>query len=185
MTIEYAVIITLGAMISIEGNVGNTMLVGPRYLFALASDGYGPGVLARVHPRYHTPAAAIHTQAVASVVLALSGSFVQLAMLSIVARRSTYLGTAAAVPVLRRRFGDRRDAVRLPGGPAIPVAALLLSFVFLTSAQPRNLLAGAIALVTGAVIYYFAKLRGSSVRRRLSSARIQDASSPAKYQSCS
>ena len=152
-----ALIMTLGAMISIEGNVGNTMLVGPRYLFALASDGYGPAALARVHSRYHTPAAAIITQAAVSLVLALSGSFVQLAMLSIIARLATYIGTAAAVPVLRRRFGGRPDAVRLPGGPAIPIAALLLSLVFLSSAQMNNLLAGAAALVAGGIIYLFRK----------------------------
>ncbi len=148
-----ALLMTLGAMISIEGNVGNTTLSGPRYLFALASDGYGPGPLARVHPRFHTPAYAIVTQSALALALALSGSFVQLALLSVTARLATYIGTAAAVPVLRRRFGDRPDAVRLPAGPAIPVAALALAIVFLASAQVANLIAGALGLAAGAVIY--------------------------------
>jgi amino acid transporter len=150
-----AVLMTIGAMVSIEGNVGNTTLVGPRYLFALARDGYGPGALARVHPRFQTPATAIVTQTVAALVLALTGSFVQLAMLSIIARLTTYIGTAAAVPVLRKRFGAQPDAVVLPGGPAIPVAALLVSLVFLSSTTRMNLLAGAAALLVGAVIYGF------------------------------
>ncbi|HEX5580506.1 MAG TPA: hypothetical protein VFX39_02945, partial [Gemmatimonadaceae bacterium] len=84
-----------------------------------------------------------------------SGSFVQLAMLSVVARMATYIGTAAAVPVLRRRFGNRPGAFRLPGGPTIPILALLLCAVFLMSAEWVNLVAGAIALVVGAVIYRF------------------------------
>jgi amino acid transporter len=148
-----ALLMTLGAMISIEGNVGNTTLSGPRYLFALANDGYGPRVLARVHPRFQTPAAAILTQSVVALALALSGSFVQLALLSITARLATYIGTAAAVPVLRRRFGERPDAVRLPGGATIPIAALALSIVFLLSAQLANLVAGVIGLTAGALIY--------------------------------
>lgn len=148
-----ALLMTVGAMISIEGNVGNTTLIGPRYLFALARDGYGPRVLARVHPTWRTPALAIVTQSVIALVLALSGSFVQLAMLSIIARLTTYIGTAAAVPVLRRRFGGRPDAVRLPFGAAIPVAALVVSLAFLASATWQNLAAGAIALVAGALIY--------------------------------
>ena len=53
---------TIAAMVSIEGNVGNTILVGPRYLFALARDGFGPRLLAGVHPTYRTPAAAILVQ---------------------------------------------------------------------------------------------------------------------------
>ena len=69
------ILMTLGAAISIEGNIGNTMLAGPRYLYALAVDGYGPAVLARVHPRYRTPAWAIVTQATVALAptLALPG----------------------------------------------------------------------------------------------------------------
>ena len=144
---------TVGAAVSIEGNVGNTMLNGPRYLYALARDGYGPSMLASVHPRYQTPAPAILTQFVVCAALALSGSFVGLAMLSIVARLATYIGTAAAVPVLRRKFEPTEDTVVLPGGPIIPILALLLCLAFLASATAGNLVAGAAGLVAGVVIY--------------------------------
>ncbi|MDE2148394.1 MAG: amino acid permease [Gammaproteobacteria bacterium] len=146
-------LLSAGAIVSIAGNVGNTMLIGPRYLYALAADGYGPRWLARVHPQYRTPAAAIVAQTLIALALALSGSFVQLAMLSVIARLATYLGTAAAVPVLRRRFGDRPGAVRLPWGPAIPIAALLLSGALLASATGSNLIAGAGALAVGGGVY--------------------------------
>src|SRR5690606_4458269 len=147
------VLMSVGAMLSIGGNAGNTTLVGPRYIFALARDGFGPAVLGRVHPRYRTPAAAILLQSGVALVLALSGTFVGLAMLSIIARLATYVGTAAAVPVLRRRFADRAEAVRLPGGWAIPGAALALCVAFLASAELVNLAAGLVALLVGAVIY--------------------------------
>jgi amino acid transporter len=150
-----ALLLTVGATLSIVGNIGNTTLLGPRYLFALGLDGFGPSALARLHPRYRTPAVAIVVQSVLALVLALSGSFVQLAMLSVVARLTTYIGTAAAVPVLRRRFGTRPNAFRLPGGPTIPILGLLLSVVFLMSAQWQNLVAGLVALAVGAVIYRF------------------------------
>jgi len=146
-------VMTIGAAVSIEGNVGNTMLSGPRYLYALALDGYGPRFLGRVHPRYRTPAWAIVTQGVVAGALALSGSFVQLAMLSIVARLATYIGTAAAVPVLRRRIPSTDRSVVLPGGATIPAMALLLCLAFLASATPGNLIAGAIGLVIGLGLY--------------------------------
>jgi amino acid transporter len=106
-----------------------------------------------VHPVYRTPAAAIVIQSGVALVLALSGSFVGLAMLSIIARLATYVGTAAAVPILRKRFPGRAGVVRLPGGYAIPVAALALCLVFLASAELSNLAAGAVALLVGVVIY--------------------------------
>lgn len=146
---------TAGAAISIGGNIGSTMLAGPRYLYALARDGFGPRALANIHPRFHTPAVAIVVQAVVAGALALSGSFVQLAMLSVIARMCTYIGTAAAVPILRRKYPATERTVVLPGGPLIPILALLISFGLLASATRDNLVAGAVALVVGALLYFF------------------------------
>lgn len=160
-----ALLLTFGAIVSILGNVSNTTLMGPRYLFALADDGFGPRALARVHPRYHTPANAIVVQSAIALALALSGTFVQLAMLSIVARLATYIGTAAAVPVLRRRFGHRAGGFRLPGGPLVPITALLLTGAFLASAKWQNLVAGAIALLLGALLYRSGRAPEDAVAR--------------------
>ena len=147
-------ILTIGAAVSIIGTANNTLLLGPRYLHAMAVDGYGPRTLAAVHPRFQTPGAAIAVLALVSLVLAWSGSFVQLALLSVVARLCTYITTAAAVLVLRRTG----RGLALPGGPAIPIAALLLSVGLLASATPRNLAAAAVALLAGAVVYRFRRL---------------------------
>ncbi len=146
-------LMTLGATLSIGGNVGNTMLVGSRYLYSLANSGFGPQIFARVHPRFQTPVWAILTHASITAVLALSGSFVQLALLSIVARLATYIGTAAAVPVLRRKFAAREQTIVLPGGATIPVLALLVCVAFLASTATENLVAGLIALALGTTVY--------------------------------
>lgn len=146
-------LMTIAALVSISGNLGNTILMGPRYLYALAADGYGPGVLARIHPEHRTPHLAILLLAGVALALALTGTFVQLAMLSIVARLTTYIGTAAALPVLRRRNPGSPEGFRLPGGMTIPILAILLSLVFLASANRGNLIAGGVALLIGAVIY--------------------------------
>jgi hypothetical protein len=45
--------------------------------------------------------------------------------------------------------------VRLPGGPIIPIAAAILCVVFAASANVRNLIAGAIALAVGGLIFAF------------------------------
>ena len=88
-----------------------------------------------------------------ALALALTGSFIGLAMLSVVARLVTYVGTAAAIPVLRKRMAGRPGALELAGGPTIPLLALALSLAFLASAEWGNLLAGGVALGVGAVIY--------------------------------
>lgn len=150
-----ALLVTVAAAISILGTNGNTMLFGPRYLYALALDGFGPRALARVHPRFRTPALAVWVQGGLALVLALTGSFVQLALLSVIARLITYMGTCAALLVLQPRFAGRADALVLPGGRLIPLLALLLSSSLLAAAGRQQLVAAALALVVGAVIHRF------------------------------
>ncbi len=160
-------LLTVGAMLSILGTNNNTVLAGPRYLFALSRDGFGPPALSRalsrIHPRFHTPAVAIVLQTAIALPLALSGTFVGLAALSVVARLATYLGTAAAVPVLRRKMPALETTWRLPGGPAIPWAACALSLGLAASAEPASLLAAGVALVVGALLYALGRRRPGTV----------------------
>ncbi|MCG8461305.1 MAG: hypothetical protein MI919_33890, partial [Holophagales bacterium] len=118
-----------------------------------ARDGYFPARLAAVHPRWATPAVALTVQTLLAIPLALTGSFVYLATLSVVARLATYLGTALAVPVLRRKMPERPGAFRLPWGPTIPIAATLLALAFAMSATPRSLLTAGVAVLVGMGVY--------------------------------
>lgn len=149
-----ALLLTVGAAISIMGTNNNTMLFGPRYVYALSVDGFGPGVLSRIHPRFRTPAVAIIVQGLVALALALSGTFVQLALLSVVARLTTYITTTAALLILQRRYADKQGALKLVGGSLIPILALILSLGLLASATVDNLLAALVALAVGAVIYF-------------------------------
>jgi len=146
-------LLTIGGAISILGTNSNTVLAGPRYVFAMARDGYGPRALAKVHPRFRTPAVAVVVQTAIALPLALSGTFVGLAALSVVARMATYIGTAAAVPVLRRKMSPVRPGFRLPGGALIPAAACLVALFLASRAGSDNLIAAGIALVVGGGLF--------------------------------
>src|SRR5262249_46931992 len=126
---------------------------------ALAESGALPAVFARVHPKYRTPYVAILTQSGIAAALMLTGTAEQLAELSVIARLASYIGTAAAVPILRRKMPLTERTLRLPGGPLIPVAALAICLLFLSSATAKNLVAGAIALAIGAA--FFLSRRGA------------------------
>lgn len=146
-------LLSLGAAVSILGTMGSSTLFGPRYLYALAADGYGPRILAAVHPRWHTPHLALGLQGALALLLAWSGSFVELALLSVVARLGTYIGTAAALLVLIPRHRHRPEALQLPGGRLIPSLALIVSLALLASASTRHLAAGAVAVVIGSLVW--------------------------------
>ncbi len=148
-------LMTVGAAVSILGTLNNTILFGARYAYALSFDGAGPRALSQVHPAWRTPAIALLVQGAIALPLALTGSFVQLALLSVISRLFSYIGTAASLLVLRRRYAQRANALHLPGGALIPVAALVFSLTLLASAGWENLAAAAAALAVGAVIYRY------------------------------
>ena len=156
-------ILTLGAVLSVLGTNNNTVLAGPRYLYALAEMGKLPAVFGKIHPRYRTPYIAILTQTGVALLLMLTGTAEELAVLSAIARLATYIGTAAAVPVLRRKLPATARTIRLPGGPLIPIAALAICILFLSAAERKNWIAGGVALAVGAAIYATARQRKDAV----------------------
>jgi len=146
-------VLTIGAAIAILGTAGGTVLAAPRYLYALARDGFLPPLLGSVHPRFRTPAFSIVVLSALALPLALSGGFAGLAELSVIARLVTYMGTAAAVPFLRARRGRGAGGFRIPFGAAIPVVAVLLSLTFAAGAKTSNLIAAAAAGSVGLLLF--------------------------------
>ncbi len=111
-----ALLIGLGALASMTGNLAGQILTGSRMLYALAEQGDLPRGLAKIHTGYRTPVNAILFTAGVALALALSGSFAWLAIASAVARLVTYGVSCAAAVALGRpgRAGPGgRGAVRV------------------------------------------------------------------------
>jgi APA family basic amino acid/polyamine antiporter len=140
-------IVTIGALLSMAGTNSGTVLEGSRMLYALSLD-RNMGPISYVHPKFRTPSVAIVLHVVVAAVLALAGSFAQLAMLSAVARLTTYLFTCAAVPRLRKL----NEGFTTPG-LIIPVLGTLISLSLFFTLNKFNFVAAAIALMVGAVVY--------------------------------
>src|SRR5436190_2346169 len=91
-----ALLVGMGSVLSMTGNNAGQVLSGSRMLFALAEHGELPPFFGRIHPRFRTPANAVIFTSVVAVVLALTGSFARLAVVSALARLVTYTGVSAA-----------------------------------------------------------------------------------------
>jgi amino acid transporter len=92
-----------GVAISSFGWVSSDLLGSPRILFAFARDGMMPRLLGRVHPRTHAPYMAILTYATVAIVLALTGSFAELAVLATLGSALLYAAGSVAAWVLKRK----------------------------------------------------------------------------------
>ncbi|HEV7489905.1 MAG TPA: amino acid permease [Rhodanobacteraceae bacterium] len=143
-----------GAAVSMLGWLGSDILGTPRILFAFARDGLMPRALGRVHPRSHAPHVAIICYAILAIVLALSGTFAELAVLSTLTVTVPYVAGCAAAWRLARR------GVALAGEPlgfrwlgAAAAVGIISSFALVALASPDEILGFAAAVAIAVAIY--------------------------------
>jgi len=147
-------VLLIGAVVSMLGHAGGMILATPRMLFAFARDGFFPSTLARLHPTYRTPVAAILLQCALAVVLAITSTFERLAILANLSTLMLYGACCLATWQLRRR--DVRAGgtpFRVPAPGVVVVLALLLIGWMLTSVTLAEWAAFAIALAVPSVVF--------------------------------
>jgi APA family basic amino acid/polyamine antiporter len=129
-------IVSAGMAVSMLVTLNGTIMSGARVPFAMARDGYFFRALAEVHPRFHTPSAAIVVQAALSILLLLVGAnFRQLFSLAIFAEWLFYMIAGSTVFIFRWREPQAERPYRMWGYPVVPavfvaVAAALLAYTF-------------------------------------------------------
>lgn len=150
-----AVAITLAAVFSIGGNLAGSMLAAPRLIFSMAENRMLPAWFGHVNTRYATPDRSILVMAGMALVLALTGSFVKLAVASSVVRLLGYIICIASLPTARRNADaeTRAQAFRLKGGYLVPGIALLICFWLLAQSKQESWIAVAILLGIGWAFY--------------------------------
>jgi APA family basic amino acid/polyamine antiporter len=159
-----ASIVSAGMALSMLVTLNGTTMSGARVPFAAARDGYFFPSVAKIHPRYLTPSAAILLQLGLAVALLLVGeNFRQLFSLAIFAEWLFYMITASTVFVFRRRDPDAERPYRVWGYPVVPALFVVASGVLLYytfTDNLRNSAAGSALILAGIpVFYYFRRQR--------------------------
>ena len=156
------------SVISLAASISAMTFAGPRVYYAMARDGLFFRGAARVHPRFHTPAASIVAQAGWSSLLVLSGSADAL---------TTYTGFAVvlfagvsvvALFVLRQREPNAPRPFRAWGYPIAPAVFSIASLAIVVNALWADLAipvlngtpwgpsaAGLIVIGLGVPLYFF------------------------------
>lgn len=156
-------LISAGIALSSFGFLNLVILVSPRVYQTMAADGSFLPQLARLHPKYRTPAAAIVFQCAWGVLLTLSGTYGQL-LDWVVFGDWIFFGLAVATLFVyrRRAAGPEEGAYRALGYPVTPalfVAAAAFVVVSSVLANPRNALYGTLLLVAGVPVFFFWRWR--------------------------
>lgn len=148
------VALLVGSAVSMLGWIGSDMLGSPRLLFAFGRDGSLPRVLGRVHERTHAPYVAIVCYAAVAVVLALTGSFAELAVVSTLVVIPVYISGCAAAWLLARRqvaLADQPLNFRWLGLAAlIGISSMLVT----TALASRNEMLGLLGFILVSILVY-------------------------------
>jgi amino acid transporter len=148
-------LILAAGIISMGGWLAGDLLGTPRILFGFARVGLLPRALARVSPVHHVPNLAIAIHAAVACCFALTGSFVTLAIFSVMATIPVYISCCAAAWVLERReaVAAGRNAPWLSGRSLIPLLAIGSLLWMLSCATLQEVIAVTALLVVTAGIY--------------------------------
>ena len=133
----------IGALYTYFTNMTTWTMGANRAAAEAAQDGELPAVLAREHPRHHTPVAAfLITGLISTVTLVGSALFISTQdnlFFAIFAASSVifllpYLLMFPAVAVLRRKDPDRERPFRIPGGDRVVIALATLTTIVIAAA---------------------------------------------------
>jgi amino acid transporter len=141
-------------ILSAAGYLTSDILCNPRIMYALAEAGQLPRKLAFVHPRFGTPAVAIGTYAALCFLVAVTGSFRQLVIMSSAGTLVLYLVCCLGLLRLRRRnVAMAGELFRAPGGRYVPLAAAVIMVWLLTTLEWMELGATAGLVIVSGVVY--------------------------------
>lgn len=146
-------LLAFGALVSTLGTLCGSMFIGSRLLFAMSGQEQLPRVFERVDPRFHTPYVAILLTAGAGLTLTLTGTFTYIVGINVLTRLATYVLTAGALIVFRRRAGERPATFLAPGGVALAVVTIVACVWLGSRSGVRELRDLAIASVAGLALF--------------------------------
>jgi APA family basic amino acid/polyamine antiporter len=146
------ILMVVGAIISCFGLISGDILASSRLPYAAARDGLLPALLAKIHPTFKTPYWAVIFYAGCGFVLAISGGFRQLAILASAAILLVYVGVILATLKLQKTYATH--SFKIPGGPVVPIVALLITGWFLTSLTRNEVIGTALFLAFFSIVYW-------------------------------
>jgi APA family basic amino acid/polyamine antiporter len=155
-------LVSAAVLVSTFGCISSTILCCSRIYLPMAQDGLFFPALARVHPRYRTPAASIVAQGLWAVALTLTGTYAQLYTYVVFAAVVFHTLTGAAVFVLRRTRPQTPRPYRVWGYPLVPAAFIAASLGLVANTlleRPVESMAGLGLVALGVPAYLFWRRR--------------------------
>jgi len=162
-----AAFITLGALISILGNLNVGLLGGTRLLFAMSERRDLPTAFGHTHEKLKTPYISIIFTSVVILFLTIQSSFLTAVAIATITRLLVYATTCIALPVFRRRAEAQKALFIAPLGIVASVLSIVLIVWLLTNVDFTKegypiLVAAVVGLIFYGAYRFFSKRGGAT-----------------------
>ena len=159
-----ALFISVGIAISALGFLSQASLTSPRVYFAMARDGLFFPAIASVHPRTKAPILAILLQGIVAMIIAVSGTAVQILNYVMSVEMSFFTLTSLSLFILRKRdaITPVAEGFSAWGHPVTTLLYALVNLVLvimLFIQSPANSSIGIGIALTGIPVYVYWRLR--------------------------
>jgi basic amino acid/polyamine antiporter, APA family len=153
---EVAGIFSALMALSLMATVNAMVTIGPRVYYAMAKNGAFLSIAAEVHPKWHTPAAAIVAQCLCTMLMTIT-PFPQLVIYIGFTLNFFAVLSVGSLFLLRRRRGWRKLRVVSFCYPLFPLAFVAVGVWMIVRGvelKPFVSLAAVITIATGALVYH-------------------------------
>ncbi len=168
-----AALVAGAIIVSTLGANNGIVLTSARIPYAVSRAGLFFRWMGRVHPRFHTPNAALLAQGAVATVLALSGTYDQLFTYVIFASWLFYGMSAAAVIRLRAKAPELPRPYRVGAYPVTPVVFIAFAAWLVVSTiaeSPVESGIGAVIILAGLPVYLYWQGRGKGEKGSITAA---------------
>jgi len=150
-------LITIGAAVSMFGNLSSEILSMPRVVFAASRDNVIPlKILSRVHEKYATPYVSIIVYASLGFIFASFGGFKQLAIISSASILLIYFGVSLATIKLRKINNSVSDKnlFKIGGGYTVPILSSIVILWFLSNLTKNEFLGISLFIILLTIVFF-------------------------------
>ena len=173
-----AALLAAGALIAITSVILVLLYGQTRIFFAMCRDGLLPRRLAKVNPRFGTPARLTLGFGTLIAVLAALVPLDEIVKLVNIGTLFAFVLVNVGVIILRRTRPDMKRPFRVPGSPVVPLIGILLCAYLIAQLPWETWVRFVGWLVAGLIIYFTYSIRHSRLRRGEHATRPADAGAP-------
>lgn len=150
-----ATLISVGAIISIFGNLNGGFLATTRIPFAMSEQKELPEFIGKTHEKFKTPYISIIITSIVILIWTLLTSFLAAVAIATITRLIVYATTCVALPVFRSRDDIPKAEFTAPLGIGVAILSLILIVWLLTQVDYfKEGLPILIAIVIGLILYF-------------------------------